>query len=233
MRGSVAPMPFEGFADKDAKFFRLLAKNQNRDWFQAHKDEFEEGWQKPMKELLEAVRERVDGAFKHTDLDEPKLFRIYRDVRFSKDKSPYKTHVGGVIPTKRGGKITEVPMALYFHVGQPRSFGASGHYMMDPQALGGFRKAVADDKRGRELEKILAGLKKKGYSIDSHDTYKRVPAGFDPDHPRADYLKRKGLTVGFPEIPKGLLASPKLVPWLVDRVKAAAPLVEWLVFATV
>jgi uncharacterized protein (TIGR02453 family) len=225
-------MPFEGFPDKDAKFFRLLAKNQTREWFQAHKDEFEEGWNKPMKELLNTVREKADGAFKHTDLDAPKTFRIYRDVRFSKDKSPYKTHVGGVIPTKRRGKITEVPMALYFHVGQPQSFGASGHYMMDPSALVKFRKAVADDKKGRELEKLLAALKKKGFSVDSHDTYKRVPQGFDPEHPRAEHLKRKGLTVSFPEMPKGILTSPKLVPWLVDQVKTAAPLVEWLVFAT-
>jgi uncharacterized protein (TIGR02453 family) len=225
-------MPFEGFPDKDAKFFRLLAKNQTREWFQAHKEEFEEGWNEPMKELLNTVREKSDAAFKHTDLDAPKIFRIYRDVRFSKDKSPYKTHVGGVIPTKRRGKITEVPMALYFHVGQPRSFGASGHYMMDASSLVKFRNAVADDKTGRELDKLLSGLKKKGFSVDSHDTYKRVPRGFDAAHPRAEHLKRKGLTVGFPDLPKGILTSPKLVPWLVDQVKTAAPLVEWLVFAT-
>jgi uncharacterized protein (TIGR02453 family) len=225
-------MSFEGFADADGKFFRALAKNQNRDWFQAHKADFEEGWQAPMQALLEDVRAAVDRAFPHCDLDKPKIFRIYRDVRFSKDKSPYKTHIGGVLPIQRTGKMTEVPMALYFHAGQPRSFGAAGHYMMDPQALEKFRKAVADDKRGRELDKLLASLVKKGFSVDSHDTYARVPKGFDPSHPRAEHLKRKGLTVGFPSIPKGLLAKPKLAAWVGTQVKAAAPLVEWLVFAT-
>ncbi|HEY3593448.1 MAG TPA: DUF2461 domain-containing protein [Polyangiaceae bacterium] len=225
-------MPFEGFADANVKFFRALAKHQNREWFQAHKAEFETGYQAPLKALLEDVSEAVDKALPHCDLDEPKVFRIYRDVRFSKDKAPYKTHIGGVIPVKRTGKMTEVPMALYFHVGQPKYFGAAGHYMMDPGALAGYRRAVADDKRGRELERILASVAKKGFSVDSHGAYKRVPKGFDADHPRAEHLKRQGLTVGFPEIPKALLTSPKLVGWVGKQAKVAAPLVEWLVFAT-
>jgi len=64
------------------------------------------------------------------------------------------------------------------------------------------------------------------------DALKRVPKGFDPGHPRAELLKRKGLGVAFPKLPKGALASPKLVPWLADHAKKAAPLVEWLLFAT-
>jgi uncharacterized protein (TIGR02453 family) len=225
-------MAFSGFADKDAKFFRALAKNQSRTWFQAHKAEFEEGYQSPLKELLAEVRDGIDSAYKHSELEEPKLFRIFRDVRFSKDKTPYKTHASGIIQTKRQGKITEVPMALYFHVGQPNSFAAAGHYMMDPRSLAGFRNAVADEKRGKELVKLLGSLEKKGFTVRSYDSYKRIPKGFDEEHPRAEHLKRKGLTVGFPELPKGILASHKLVPWVVKHAKAAAPLVEWLVFAT-
>jgi len=225
-------MGFSGFADGSAKFFRALSRNMTREWFQAHKQEFELGYQQPMQALLEEVRMGADKAYTYCDLEEPKLFRIYRDVRFSKDKAPYKLHCAGVIATKLRGKVTEVPMALYFHVGQPNSFGAAGHYMMSPSMLQGFRNAVADDKRGKELDKLLASLKKKGFTTHSYGTYARVPKGFDPEHPRAEHLKRKGLTVDFPELPKGILASPKLVPWLVTQVKAAAPLVEWLVYAT-
>ena len=217
-------MPFQGFADPDARFFRLLAKNQKREWFQARKAEFEAGYQEPLKELLAEVLAGVDASFEHCDLDAPKVFRIFRDVRFSKDKSPYKTHLGGLIPTRRQGKVTEVPMALYFHVGEPRSFGAAGHYMLSSEQLAKFRAAVADEGRGRELDKLLAVLKKQGFSVDSHDHYQRVPKGYDPAHPRAEHLKRKGLTVGFPELPSGILASRKLLPWLVKHVKRAAPL---------
>jgi uncharacterized protein (TIGR02453 family) len=225
-------MAFEGFADDKAKFFKQLSKNQDRAWFQAHKAEFEAGWQAPMKELLGEVRAGIDRAYEHCDLDEPKLFRIYRDVRFAKDKAPYKTHVGGLIPTTRKGKVTEVPMALYVHVGEPKSFAAAGHYMMDPRSLERYRAAVADDKRGRELDKVLASLTKKGFLVRSHDSYKRMPKGYPQDHPRAEHLLRKGLTVGFPELPKGILASPKLSSWLASQAKLAAPLVEWLMFAT-
>src|SRR6202158_5222558 len=143
---------FEGFADGDAKFFKTLAKKNIRDWFQAHKSEFEEGWNAPMRLLLEEVKESIDKAYAHCDLDEPKVFRIFRDVRFSKDKSPYKTHIGGYIPLQRGAKkSTALPMALYFHVGATERFGAAGYYMMDPESLARFRGAVADETRGKEL----------------------------------------------------------------------------------
>lgn len=224
---------FEGFADDQGKFFRALSKHNERDWFLAHKADFEDGWNAPMKQLLLEVRNAIDKAYAHCDLDDPKVFRIFRDVRFSKDKSPYKTHIGGYIPCRRSGKkSTEAPMALYFHVGATEKFGAAGHYMMEPESLARFRNAVADDKRGKELTRVLATLDKKGFVADSHERLKRVPKGFDAAHPRAEMLKRKGLTVSFPPVPQGMLATPKLVKWLADGCKAAAPLVEWLVFAT-
>jgi len=224
---------FEGFADDRATFFRALAKHNDREWFLALKSEFEAGWNAPMKLLLAEVRGRIDAAYAHSDLDEPKVFRIFRDVRFSKDKSPYKTHIGGYIPLKRGGKkSTDLPMALYFHVGATERFAAAGQYMMEPESLGRFRRAVADETRGKELTKILATLEKKGFPADSHERFKRVPKGFDPGHPHAEMLKRKGLVVRFPALLPERLATPGLVKPLADACKTAAPLVEWLAFAT-
>ena len=113
----VSEQPFSGFADSNGRFWKALRKNQNREWFAAHKSEFEEGWQKPMKALLHDAHARLDEAYQHCDLDEPKVFRIFRDVRFSKDKTPYKTHVAGILPLKRTAKMLETPFALYFHIG--------------------------------------------------------------------------------------------------------------------
>jgi uncharacterized protein (TIGR02453 family) len=224
---------FEGFADKGGTFFKRLAKNNERTWFLAHKAEYEEGWAAPMKVLLAEVKEAIDAAYTHSDLGEPKLFRIFRDVRFSKDKTPYKTQVAGIIPLARSGKkVTDLPMALYFHVGARENVCAAGHYQMEPESLARFRVAVSEDGRGKELTKILAGLAKKGFTADTHERFKRVPRGFAPDHPRAELLKRRGLVVQFPPLPSGILADAKLSKWLATGCKAAAPLVEWLTFAT-
>jgi uncharacterized protein (TIGR02453 family) len=224
---------FDGFADAEGKFFRALAKRNERPWFLAHKAEFEEGWNAPMKSLLGELRTAIDATYERCELDEPKVFRIFRDVRFSKDKSPYKTHIGGYIPlARRGKKSTDLPMAVYFHVGAGETFAAAGHYMMEKESLERFRVAVADEARGKELVKILATLAKKGFVSESHDRSKRVPKGFPAQHPRAELLTYKGLTVTFPPVPKAMLTSPKLVKWLAAGCKTSAPLVDWLVVAT-
>src|SRR5262249_7550538 len=115
---------FEGFADAQMKFFHALAKHQDRDWFAKHKAEYEEGWAKPMAALLAEVAAKLDGAYATVELDAPKVFRLHRDVRFSADKSPYKTNVSGVLVAKRGGKVTESPAAVYVQLGTESFVGA-------------------------------------------------------------------------------------------------------------
>jgi uncharacterized protein (TIGR02453 family) len=224
---------FEGFADQDGRFFKALAKNQNRTWFTAHKAEYNEGWAEPMLRFLVEVRAKIDPFFPHVDLvDEPKVFRIFRDVRFAKDKTPYKTHVAGILHVKRMGKVTEVPAALYAQFGPTETFLAAGHYMMDSAQLARYRAAVLDEKLGKDLASIVRKLERAGYELGSADVLKKAPRGVDPDHPRVELLKRKGLVVSFPEVPKKLLVSRSLIDWVAKATKPVAPLVEWLAFAT-
>ena len=231
-KGTAPPARFEGFADRDARFFRALAKNQRREWFQAHKQEYENGWLLPMRALLGELRERIDDFFPGHPLGEPKVFRIHRDVRFAKDKSPYKTHIGGYVPMGAAGEGPAVPSPIYVHVGIEDVFAAAGHYMMPPEHLDRFRAAVLDDARGQPLASLLARLVKRGFVVGSHEMLKKVPRGLDAQHPRAELLKRKGLVVSFPRLRRDLLVSRALVAWLVKHAKEAAPLVEWLAFAT-
>jgi len=224
---------FGGFADRDARFFKALAKNQNRDWFAAHREEYEQGWLNPMKALLAEVRERLAPRYGHEEIRAPKVFRIHRDVRFSKDKSPYKTHIGGYLGVEGSAAGPAGAAALYFHVAANELFACAGQYMMDGDQLKRFRAAVIDAKRGEELTALLRPLQRAGFSVESYEQLQRVPRGFDPEHPQADLLRRKGLIVSYPDLERSLLTSRKLVDWLVTQSKKAVPLVEWLAAVTV
>lgn len=233
MKPTQADERFEGFADSKLAFFHALSKNQNREWFQAHKSEYEVGWATPMAQMLTELRTRIDPYFPHIDLaEEPKIFRIYRDVRFGADKTPYKTHIGGMVMVRRTAKATEVPAAVYAQFGSEESFVGAGQYTMNPDQLSRFRAAILDDKRGKEIAVILEKLEQANYTIGSAETMKRVPKGIEPDHPRAELLERKGLYVGFPEVPKKLLVSRELIDWTAEHTRRVAAFVEWLTFAT-
>ena len=227
-----APNRFAGFADREARFFRALAKNQNREWFAQHRAEYEEGWLRPMQALLGEVRERVAPLYRREELAAPKVFRIHRDVRFSKDKAPYKTHIGGFLALDGTGAGPGAAAALYFHVAADELFAGAGQYMMDGEQLRRFRAAVVDAKRGKQLAGVLGKLVRAGFTIGSYQQLQRVPRGFDAEHPQADLLRRKGLFVAFPTTSRALLVSRKLVDELVTGAKSTVPLVEWLAEVT-
>jgi uncharacterized protein (TIGR02453 family) len=226
-----APTPaFTGFQRSALQFWHELAIEMNRDWFLANKDRYETEWVQPMTALLGDVTRRIAAAYKPLALGEPKIMRIYRDTRFSKDKAPYKTHIAGVVRIASKSKSDDGDVgnaAMYVHLGADEEFVGVGCYMMDGDKLAKYRKAVAG-KPGVELQKVVGRLRKAGYSVDGHDNYKKVPRPFDPEHPRAELLKMKGLTGGPPEIPRGLLLKPQLADWLVTQGKTMAPLVKWL-----
>jgi uncharacterized protein (TIGR02453 family) len=218
----VAVAKFSGF-DRDAiQFLHELTLEMNRDWFEANKARYQARWVEPMTALLGEVAARLAKTYAPFKLGTPKLFRIYRDTRFSKDKSPYKTHVAGMIPLREGCT------AMYMHIGTDEEFVGVGSYFFEDSQLPRWRKLVAADKTGKEIAGIVTKLRKARYDVGGHEDYKKVPKGFAPDHPRAEFLKMRGLTAGFPDIPKGLLHKPALADWLVDHAKATAPLVKWL-----
>ena len=222
---------FEGFADTSGRFFGELALHNDRDWFQRNRERYEQGWLAPMRALLGEVRERLGRAYPGGVLGEPKVFRIHRDVRFSKDKSPYKTNIGGMLAVggAGGGAGVEVPAAVYFHVAFEEAFMGAGIYGMDGEALQRHRAALLDARRGGELGRIASGLARKGFTLAARESTKRVPAGFDPAHPRADLFRLKGLVAMSPPIDRRLLARRELLDSLTAHARSAAPLVRWLV----
>jgi uncharacterized protein (TIGR02453 family) len=218
---------FTGFDKAAMQFWHELAAEMNREWFTAHKERYEALWVAPMTALLGEIARGLAPAYRPLTLGEPKVLRIYRDVRFSRDKAPYKTHIGAAI-TVAGKAVGEGGnTAMYLHVGLDEEFVGVGCYRFDAGKLAAWRKAVAG-KPGEALAPMVARLRKAGYEVGGHDDYKKVPTGFAADHPRAEFLKMKGLTAGCGEIPRGLIHKPGFAAWLVKHGKAMAPLVIWL-----
>jgi uncharacterized protein (TIGR02453 family) len=218
---------FPGFEKQAMQFWHELAIEMNKDWFVANKQRYEDQWVEPMDTMLADLARRLAPAYKPLKLGEPKTMRIYRDVRFAKDKTPYKTHIAGVIRLA-GKPISQMGNAvLYVHLGLDEEYTGAGCYFFDPSKLARWRKAVVG-KPGDALLPLMAKLRKAGYRVGGHEDYKRVPSPFAADHPRAELLKMRGLTCGFPEIPRGMLHKPAFEDWLFEHARACTPIVTWL-----
>jgi uncharacterized protein (TIGR02453 family) len=168
-------VPFTGFNEEAFAFLKKLAKNNNRDWFLPRKPIFEERLQKPMAQLMHAIecemaKDRVPLA------THPKsaLFRIYRDIRFSADKSPYHTHVSGAL--YRDGK-KNAPGALYVHIGEKEKYAAAGFWQPERPLLTSWRLRMQAEP-SRFLD-AMKQLKRRKLEISSSHCLQRMPRGFE------------------------------------------------------
>jgi uncharacterized protein (TIGR02453 family) len=215
---------FGGFPPAGVAWFRELAYEQDRDWFQANRERYETLWLAPMKALLAELEAPVAKVY-GKKLGPPKIFRLNRDLRFAKDKSPYKTNIAALLPFA-GFAPMQGPAALYLHLGLEEVV-AFGFYMLEPSALQRLRKRILDEKAGRAVQKLVDAAVEKGLSPDGMEKLKRAPPGVSPDHPRIELLKYKALALSRETIPKGVRFTPALKGWLVEQATAAAPLVKW------
>lgn len=179
------------FTSATFSFLRDLAANNNRDWFNAHKQRYEDTVREPALQFVRDFEPHLESISPHFRADDRKvggsLFRIYRDVRFSKDKSPYKTYTG-VQFRHAAGKDAHAP-GFYLHL-QPRSlFVGFGIWHPDGPTLGKIRAAIVDDEEGWR-QTMRAPAFTSGFEL-AGDTLKRAPRGVAADHPLIDDLKRK------------------------------------------
>ncbi|MBD3409710.1 MAG: TIGR02453 family protein [Ignavibacteriales bacterium] len=222
-------MPFEDYFERTTKFLRKLKRNNDRDWFEEHREEYERDVLEPTKALTLALGEELR-AFAPNVHAIPKvdksIFRIHRDTRFSEDKSPYKTHVGVFFWEGKRRKME--CSGFYLHVESDTTFFAAGAHILSRDLLPRYRKAVADDERGEKLRGVIKSIEKKGATVGG-EHYKRVPRGFDPDSPRADLLKYNGLWASFGEERVKDLLGADVVKEAAKRFKKLEPLHRWLV----
>lgn len=214
--------PFPGFPRETLKFLRQLKRNNNRPWFQAHKALYEDKVKRPMEELVLALGGPMQG-FAPELVTDPKraIFRIYRDTRFSRDKTPYKTHIAAHFSPRRAEGA-----GLYFQIDPEEVLVAGGIYMPGSTELRAIRNHLA--AHSGELRAILArGEFKKLFGALQGDELSRAPRGFPQDHPDLDLLKRKSLIVWFTR-PAKLAEGPRLFPLLLESFIKLMPLVRYL-----
>jgi uncharacterized protein (TIGR02453 family) len=223
---------FNGFPRDALRFYKELTSNNNRDWFQENKSRYQDGVLKPAQAFVETLGERLKILSNGITYDSRtsgvgSILRIYRDIRFSKDKTPYKTHLG-VIFWEGKHKKMENP-GFYFQLDPSGAEFYSGFYRFSKPFLKAYREAVHDKQLGEEFESILSELNESdGYEWGG-DRYKRVPSGYDKDHPRADLLLHKGLWGKAPSIPNSIVSSPELVDVCFENAVKMMPLHKWLV----
>lgn len=223
---------FTGFPQDAITFFEELAIFNEKMWFEENKARFQEHIQQPAQAFVEAMGERLQTlapAIQYsTSLSGGgSIMRIHRDVRFSKDKTPYKTNLG-IAWWEGPGKKMEEP-GYYFHLDRGGAWIAGGMYIFPQATIERYRKAVDYPQRGKALTEALATAEKAGLRIDGSGVYSRVPTGYDKDHPRGELLKKKGIVAVSPGIGVPTLTSSALVDVCFDYAKAILPLHQWLV----
>jgi uncharacterized protein (TIGR02453 family) len=215
---------FQGFGPQALPFLKALSFHQTKEWFEANRSTYEGEIKAPMGDLVEDLSAAFAAAKLPLKGDrKTSLFRINRDVRFSKDKSPYKTNSGAVM-TRQGSKSE--PGLFYFHIAPEGCFTAAGFYNPEPPQLTNLRAAMARDPAG--WKRILAKLAKAGLAPSDEYALTRLPRGYEgiEDAELAAGLKLKSIVCLRP-IPEARLATPQLIPDLVAFAKDALPLLEW------
>jgi uncharacterized protein (TIGR02453 family) len=199
---------FEGWPVEAIEFFEELEDDNSKAFWTEKKAVYEESVKAPMIALLSDLESRCGPG---------KIFRPYRDVRFSQDKRPYKTNIAATMD--KGGYVSL--SADGFSVG-------TGYYMMEKDQLARFRAAVDDEKTGRRLARIVNELTRAGIEVTAHDHLKTAPRGYPADHPRIDLLRMKGAIAWRHWDVDAWLGTAEPKTRILAFLDAARPLVKWL-----
>jgi uncharacterized protein (TIGR02453 family) len=220
---------FSGFPKKTVAFLLDLAANNNREWFTAHRQEYEALILEPAKAFVRTMGQRLQGLSPRIKAEpriDGSLFRIFRDTRFTADKSPYKTNLGIYFWQGPGSRLES--SGYYFHLEPPALMLGGGMYIFSKSQLEHYRRAVADPEYGAELAAIVKKIKARPHYTLGGEHYKRVPAGYGSDPAVAGLLRHSGLYAGCANPIPAELYTPALINYCWERFKPMEPLQRWL-----
>jgi uncharacterized protein (TIGR02453 family) len=205
---------FTGFGEHAIDFYDGLGADNSKAYWTDNREIYESDVRAPMQALLDDLMAEFG------DFGACKIFRPYRDVRFAKDKTPYKTHCGAVIEPARGAG------AFYVQLSSDGLRVAGGSFHTTPDQLRRLRESVADDRRGGALVQVLDRLRKQGWSILG-ERLKTTPRGYDADHPRVELLRHKTLYASTTWEPDDILHEPDTAKRVRTRWRQVRALNEW------
>ena len=221
-------MAFQGFPEGGLAFLRDLTGHNDRDWFEAHRVAWDAEIVPAMLEWCGALAERLQDVMPGL-VFVPRvggsLYRLNRDVRFSRDKRPYKTHVAALL--WEGGERHDAP-GVYLHVSPEEVIFGGGIYAFEEARLDRWRKLLHNLSSAERLEAALAAAKKGGLKLEISDKLQRPARGFDPEGPRAELSKYKGLAVIRKSKPAAWLSTPEALERAETAARAYAPLHAWM-----
>jgi uncharacterized protein (TIGR02453 family) len=220
---------FTGFRPEAIQFLADLAENNDRSWFQPRKAEYERLLKEPLEALCVALGERFEARGVPLSADPARSpFRIYRDVRFSKDKSPYKTSASAAFRWVEGAEMThqEGDPGGYFHLEPGEAFVGGGMWHPPKEKLAAFRRQL-DNEPGRVHRLIDNPSFVSTFGKINGDRLSRVPQGYAKDHPEAELLKLKDMTFGH-RLSDADVTSPRLPDVLVESFEVAVPVMRFL-----
>lgn len=220
---------FDGFADDAIQFLLELQAEQSRTWFKAHQDDFVRLCRRPLELFVEELRDRLIDIYPGMVAAEPHYFRIQRDTRFARDKTPYKTNIAAdlAIRARGDGENEHGIPGLYYSFGLEGEYLGIGAWHMSPTVLARYRGLLDHTRRGAAIKDMVDRLLAQGFSVEAMDKLKRVPPPYAQDHPRAELLKYKGFAV-MAQPPDDVSGSRLLLDWAETQLRAAAPLVHLL-----
>ncbi len=201
---------FRGWGPEALEFFERLEADNTRTFWSGNRAVYQEAVRAPMEALSDDVAD---------EFGELHIFRPYRDVRFSKDKTPYKTHMGAVTESEEGA-------VYYVQLSAAGLMAASGYHQMARDQLQRYREAVVDGRTGRELVEIMKGFRRR-FEVGG-EALKTAPRGYPRDHPRVQYLRHKGLTIARSWPPASWFSTARARTNIVGAWRAADPMNRWL-----
>ncbi|WP_327089920.1 DUF2461 domain-containing protein [Nonomuraea sp. NBC_01738] len=204
-------MGFTGFPDEAFIFYEGLEADNSKAYFTRHRHLYDDAVRAPMLALAAELG---------PEFGEAQLFRPYRDVRFARDKSPYKDHQGAFLDVEPG-------IGFYVEISAAGLFMAGGIYTQATDQVARYREAVSEDLSGKPLDTLVTGLRAAGYTI-AGDRLKTRPRGVSPDHPRLDLLRHRSLYAGQRFEPEPWVHTPEVLDRVQTAWRAFGPLVEWL-----